>query len=68
MTLLKSQQRQSKIRLRTGVQLYDCPKHSATTTCVSAGSFKNWTDGTIIRPAPLSEVLQQSLGIKRVEA
>ncbi len=67
-TLLKSQHRPPKICLRTGVQLSDCPKRSATTTCISAVSFKNWEDGTIIRPAPLSEVPHQSLDIKRVEA
>ncbi len=66
-TLLKSQHRPPKICLNTGVQLSDCHKHSATTTCESAVSFKNWKDGTIIRPAPLSEVLRQSLDIKRVE-
>ena len=35
-TLLKSQHRPPKIRLSTGVQLSDCPKHSATTTLSEA--------------------------------
>ena len=56
-TLLKSQHRPPKIRLSTGVQLSDCPKHSATTTCISAVSFKNWEDGTIIRTTPASSTL-----------